>query len=113
MSKIERKKEDVSAQEVALSFDEVKLLSKEYLEVGEVEFLVSRKCIRIYEQGRWIVKQYEGLKGSDAAFGYQYTNDIPYSFWAEVVRQINFYIRRKEEKENQENKSLEALAQEF
>lgn len=83
-----------------LKFEEVKALADELLEVGRTMFLVKHNAIRVDEKGNWSVLHYEGLKLTltEALPGRVYETDVPYTFWQEVLRQVDYYIYKREQK---------------
>lgn len=105
-------KEEIKKDKIILTYDQVRELAEEVLEIGEEAFLVKRKAIKVEESGVWTVMEYVGLRNAnrEAIYGYKYETDIPYMFWQEILRQVNFYIKRKEDKEKAQNKGLEEMA---
>jgi hypothetical protein len=86
--------------EVNLKFEQVKSLAAEYEELGKTMFLVKHNAIKVDKDGSWSVLQFEGLKLSlmDALPGVPYETDIPYTLWKEIVRQVEYFIYKREEK---------------
>ena len=87
-------------KEIKLTFEQVKELAIEYQEIGKTQFLVKHNAISILPDGSWAVKYFEGLKleMKEALPGHTYETDIPYQFWQEVIRQIDYYIFKKEQR---------------
>ena len=85
---------------INLKFDQIKQLAEEYLELGKTMFLVKHGAISVDNGGNWSVKHYDGLKLTltEALPGHVYENDIPYTFWQEVIRQVEYYLFKKEQK---------------
>lgn len=88
------------AEKISLKFEEVKALADELQEIGRTQFLVKHNAISVDDKGQWSVKYYDGLKLSmiEAMPGRIYETDIPYTFWQEVLRQVDYYLFRKEQK---------------
>ncbi len=85
---------------INLTFEEVKSIAKELQEVGKTMFLVKHHAIKVLEDGSWAIKHYEGLKLSltEALPGHVYETDVPYDFWQEVIRQVDYYLHKRDEK---------------
>lgn len=98
------------SQKIILTFKQVQEAAKEYEELGKEGFLVKHKAIKVVD-GEWRVLRVDGLKGLQAMYGFYYPSDTPYAFWQEIVRQVEFFLMRKEEKEKAQNAGLEATAQ--
>lgn len=94
---------------IKLTIDQLRGFAKELEETNIEEFLVCRKAIKV-KDGDWSVMHYEGLKNAriEAFGGFFYENDIPYTFWNDVLTQVNGFIRRREEAEKAR---LEEMAQ--
>ncbi len=95
--------------EIKLTTEQLRGFAKEIEESSKEEFLINRKAIKIRD-GIWSIMNYDGLKLSltDALPGYQYENDIPYTFWSEVLNQVDRFVFRRE---MAEKARLEALAE--
>lgn len=83
---------------IILSFEQVKELAQEVEATSHQAFLIKRKCIKVDQKGQWSILQYEGLTGSPAVYGYDYESDIPYMFWDKILKQVDFFIKKKKEK---------------
>ncbi len=85
---------------IDLKFEQVKQLAAEVEEIGRTMFLVKHNAIRLEKDGQWSVLHYEGLKLAfkEALPGVIYETDIPYTFWQEVLRQVNYYLYKKEQR---------------
>lgn len=94
---------------IKIPFEQLKVLAQEYEKVGKEKFLIAHGAIRVDKDGNWSVLEVDGLTLSfvDAIKGMQYKNDIPYTFWAEVVPQIEWYLKKREEKYKEQQASLE------
>lgn len=90
-----------------LDFKLIKELAAEVEEIGKTQFLVKHNAISVDEKGQWAVKYYEGLKLElkEALPGHIYETDIPYQFWQEVLRQVDYYIFKREEKRKAQEKA--------
>jgi hypothetical protein len=86
--------------EINLTTEQLRGFAKEIQESSKEEFLVNRKAIKVRE-GVWSIMKYDGLKLSltEAFGGYFYENDIPYTFWSEVLKQVDGFIYRREQAE--------------
>ncbi len=104
---------DEKKDKIILTFNQVRELGAELVEVGREMFLVKRKAIKVDKDGQWSIMAYEGLgaAGMEACYGYTYATDIPYTFWSEVLKQVDYYLYRKEQKEKDQVASLEATAE--
>ncbi len=85
---------------INLKFETIRALSVEYLELGKTMFLVKHNAISVDKEGNWAVKYYEGLKLAlqEALPGHVYETDVPYVFWQEVIRQMDYYLLKKEQR---------------
>jgi hypothetical protein len=75
--------------------------------------LADKKIITVDpETGYWSVLKYEGLKtaGKKAFFKYNYTSDIPYDLWKQLVEQVSNYERRVAYVDKQKTKELEEMS---
>lgn len=96
------------AEKINLKFEEIRELAKELQEVGRTMFLVKHNAISVDDNGNWAVKHYEGLKLSlqEAMPGHIYETDVPYVFWQEVLRQVDYYLFKKEERAKAQAEAL-------
>lgn len=101
-----KNEEKIEKREIELSLEVIKLLAQEVKDFGRDAFLLKRKCIKLDEGGHWIIMSYDGLKGQEADFGYQYMSDIPYQFWGEVLDQVMSFIGWQERKYKEQQKLL-------
>lgn len=93
---------------ITLKFEEVKALAQEVVELGHAQFLVKHNAITVLPDGSWAIKHFEGLKLSlqEAMPGHLYENDIPYLFWSEVLRQVDYYLYKKEQRAKEQAEAL-------
>ena len=105
-------KETLQKRKILLTLDQIRELAKEVKEVGEEMFLLTRKAINVVD-GQRFVMQYEGLRASamETGLGYEYDSDIPYTFWSDVLVQVDKYIRRQEKLQKGQQKGVEQLAE--
>lgn len=99
-------------EKIILTFEQLRELGKEIEDTSREAFLARRGAIKVRE-GVWSVMQYDGLAtaGVEACYGYIYRTDIPYSFWNEILRQVDTYLYRKEQRQKAENAGLEEIAE--
>lgn len=95
------------SDKISLKFEVIKELAKEVEEIGKTQFLVKHNAIRVNEKGEWFIKHYEGLKLEmrEALPGHIYETDVPYTFWQEVLRQVDYYIFKREERKKEQAKA--------
>ena len=93
--------------QINLDFKLIKELAAEVEEIGKTQFLVKHNAISVDEKGAWAVKHYEGLKLEmrEALPGHIYETDIPYQFWQEVLRQVEYYIFKREQRKKEQEKA--------
>lgn len=96
---------------INLTFKQISELAQEVTELGTVAFLVKHKAIRVDPDGEWTVLSYDNCYGSTAIYDLVYPNDTPYTFWNEILTQVNSFLYKKEQKQKAEDKSLELTAE--
>lgn len=112
MSKI-NKDEPKEKQEIRLTYPQVQSLAKEVLDAGGKEAFLLKKRVITVDKGEWVVMHYEGLKNADltAVFDFKYESDVPYDLWNVLLQEVDNFLRYKEQKEKEQNASLEKLAE--
>ncbi len=93
-------------EKINLKFEQVRELAQEVQSTSHLEFLKKRNAIKVDKDGSWIVLEQDGLAGTEAVYGYKYHNNIPYTFWNDVLRQVDYFIQKKEEKYKEQQKRL-------
>lgn len=92
-----------------LTENELRSLSMDIHMAGGVDnFLVQQKAIKIREDGEIVVQLYHGLgvSGTEiiAGTGIMIETDIPMNTWNQIIPQVEYYWKRKEEAKKHEQK---------